>query len=109
MRGGEASDGDSASRIQTQFPKSDEELESTAVAFCKRYASDPPYCYPEVVAKECEFTAPPEQTDCVCVTPVATGFRQPLAVDLVGAGDKSNWLFILEQPGLMWIMEENEF
>ena len=89
--------------LVSKFPKSDEELESDAVAFCERYASDPPYCYPKVVAKEREFTAPPEQTDCVCVTPVATGLLQPLA--MVDPADKSDRLFILEQAGLVKVFD----
>ena len=89
--------------LVSKFPKSDEELERDAVTFCERYASDSPYCYPEVVAKEREFTAPPEQTDCVCVTPVVTGLRGPLAV--VDPADKSGRLFILDGqgPGLVKI------
>ena len=89
--------------LVSKFPKSDEELESDAVTFCERYASDPPYCYPEVAAKERELTAPPEHTDCVCVTPVATGLLQPLA--MVDPADKSDRLFIVEQVGLVKILD----
>ena len=89
--------------LVSKFPKSDEELESDAVTFCERYASVPPYCYPEVAAKEREFTAPPEQTDCVCVTPVVTGLREPLAV--VDPADKSDRLFSVGQVGLVEIFD----
>lgn len=86
----------------SKFPQSKEELESDAVAFCQRYASNPPYCYPIVAELENEMTPlPANQTGCVCAIPVASGLRQPLAV--TGAGDKSDRLFIMEQQGLVRI------
>ena len=87
----------------SKFPQSMEELERDAEAFCERYASDSPYCYPQVATMEREYTAPPEQTDCVCVIPIASGLRQPIAV--VGAGDKSDRLFI-QQPGVVRILDK---
>ena len=88
----------------SKFPQSKEELESDAEAFCEHYSSDLPHCYPQVATMEREYTAPPEQTDCVCAIPIASGLRQPLAV--VGAGDKSDRLFILEQPGVVRILDK---
>ena len=88
----------------SRFPQSKEELERDAEAFCERYASDSPHCYPQVAAMEREYTAPPEQTDCVCAIPIASGLRQPLAV--VGAGDNSDRLFIMEQPGVVRILDK---
>lgn len=88
--------------LVSKFPQSKEELEMDAVAFCRRYASDPPYCYPSVSEMESELT--PNQTDCVCAIPVASGLRRPVAV--TGAGDKSDRLFIVEQAGLVRIFDK---
>lgn len=87
--------------LVSKFPQSREELERDAVAFCHRYASDPPYCYPTVSEKERELTS--NRTDCVCAIPVASGLRRPVAV--MGAGDKSGRLFIVEQAGLVRIFD----
>ena len=77
-------------------------LENAAVAFCDRYSSDPPYCYPAV--KNLETQSPPEQTDCICLAPVASGLRQPLTI--IGAGDRSGRLFIIEMTGIVRILDE---
>ena len=92
--------------LVSKFPSSEEAMENDAATFCKRYASDPPYCYPEVEKLEDQFSSPPpaDQTDCVCLTPVASGLRQPLAI--VGAGDATDRLFIMEQTGIVRILEE---
>ena len=95
--------------LVSKHPRSREELEKDAEAFCQRYAPDPadsPYCYPQVAAIERENTAPPEEaSECVCAIPVASGLRQALAV--VGAGDGSDRLFIMEQPGLVRVLDKD--
>jgi glucose/arabinose dehydrogenase len=94
--------------LVSKFPNSNEVLERDAAAFCERYASDPPYCYPDVTSLEGQFVAapppPPEQTGCVCLVPVASGLRQPLTI--VGAGDGSDRLFVVEMTGTVRILEE---
>ena len=90
--------------LVSKFPNTNQELERDSVVFCTEYASESPYCYPDVVALELEYMEPLEQTDCVCAIPVLSGLRQPLAI--VGANDKSDRLFILEQPGVVRILDE---
>ena len=90
--------------LVSKFSQSKEELESDAEAFCEYYASDSPHCYPQVAAMEREYTAPSEQSDCVCVIHIASGLRQPIAI--VSAGDNSDRLFILEQPGVVRILDK---
>ena len=90
--------------LVSKFPQSMEELERDAEAFCEHYASDSPYCYPLVATMEREYTSPLEQTDCVCAIPIASGLRQPFAI--VGAGDNSDRLFIMEQTGVVRILDK---
>ena len=92
--------------LVAKFPESSEELNRDAVTFCERYSSDLPHCYPEVTAMEREFTDPPESTNFVCAVPIASGLRQALAA--VGAGDNSGRLFIMEQPGIVRILEQRK-
>ena len=88
--------------LVSKFPRTFAELERDAAAFCERYASDPPYCYPEVAAIESEFIAPPEKpAECVCAIPVVSGLNQSLA--MIDPDDRSNRLFIQEQGGLVKI------
>lgn len=90
--------------LVSKFPSTNEELEEDAAAFCEQYASDSPYCYPNVITFEREINAPSKQSDCVCAIPLASGLRQPLAI--VGANDKSGRMFIMEQPGVVRILDE---
>ena len=86
-------------------PETEEELERDAVAFCEKYASEAPYCYPQIMTLESQHTLPRPRapTDCVCAVPVATGLDQPRAI--ADPGDKSNRLFILEESGFVKILD----
>ena len=80
--------------LVSKFPSSEEALESDAATFCERYASDPPYCYPEVKKLEDQFSSPPpaDQTDCVCLTPAVTGRGIPVGVQF--PRDKTKRMFV---------------
>ena len=85
--------------LVTKYPSSRGQLQQDAEAFCERYASEPPYCYPEVTLLEQQFTSPPppppNETQCVCLVSVVSGLRQPIVT--VGTG---NSLIIGEQTGV---------
>ena len=91
--------------LVSRNPETEEELERDAVAFCVKYASEAPYCYPQIMALESQHTSPRPRapTDCVCAVPVATRLVQPQAI--ADPGDKSNRLFILEESGNVKILD----
>ncbi|CAI8033613.1 HHIP-like protein 1 [Geodia barretti] len=91
--------------LVSRNPETEEELERDAVAFCEKYASEAPYCYPQIMALESQHTSPRPRspTDCVCAVPVATRLVQPQAI--ADPGDKSNRLFILEESGNVKILD----
>ena len=94
--------------LVSKNPASETELEQDAKAFCDRYASESPYCYPEITALEEEHTSPPPErkvTDCVCAVPVATRLVQPQAI--ADPDDNTNRLFILEEPGIIKILDRD--
>ena len=93
--------------LVSKNPETEQELERDAAAFCDRYASESPYCYPQVTALELQHTSPPARqlNDCVCAVPVATELVQPQAI--ADPGDKSNRLFILEERGIVKIFNRN--
>ena len=91
--------------LVSRTPETEEELARDAVAFCEKYASEAPYCYPQIMALESQHTSPRPRapTDCVCAVPVATRLDQPRAI--ADPGDKSNRLFILEESGFVKILD----
>ena len=92
--------------LVSKFPSDRDTLQRDAERFCERYASESPHCYPEVTSLERQFTTPPpaEETDCVCLVPVVT--EMPQLLTIVGAGDKTDRLFIVEQIGVVWVLDE---
>ena len=90
-------------------PKTQEALQRDAVTFCNHYIpEDSSYCYPEVLdGPEIEgfSTEQVGELGCLCGDPVARGLRNPLAA--VHAGDGSGRLFIVEQIGVIHILDKD--
>ena len=90
-----------------KHPKSREQLESDARTFCDFHIpDDSPYCYPQVLDGpdlEGFSTEQVGELGCLCGQPVATGLRNPLAA--VHAGDGSGRLFIVEQIGVIHVLD----
>ena len=88
-------------------PQNREQLESDARTFCDFYIpKDSPYCYPQVLDGpdlEGFSTEQVGELGCLCGQPVATGLRNPLAA--VHAGDGSGRLFIVEQIGVIHVLD----
>ena len=90
-------------------PKTREALQRDAAVFCNHYIpQDSPYCYPEVLdGPEIDgfSTEQVGELGCLCGDPVASGLRNPLAA--VHAGDRSGRLFIVEQIGVIHILDKD--
>ena len=96
--------------LVTKRPKTQELLESDAVTFCDHYIpdDDSPYCYPEVLDGpniEGFSTEQVGELGCLCGEVVASGLRNPLTA--VHAGDGSGRLFIVEQVGVIHILDRD--
>ena len=93
--------------LVSEQPQDQEELEGDAKAFCDFYIpEDSPYCYPQVLDGpdlEGFSTEQVGELGCLCGQPVATGLRNPLAA--VHAGDGSGRLFIVEQIGVIHVLD----
>ena len=90
-------------------PESEEGLASEARAFCEHYIpADSPYCYPRVLdgpSLEGFSTEQVGKLGCICGQPVAGGLRNPLAA--VPVGDGSGRLFIVEQIGVVRVLDRD--
>ena len=88
-------------------PETQQQLEEDAETFCKAYIpEDSAYCYPEVLDGpdvEGFSTEQVGELGCLCGEPVARGLRNPLAA--VHAGDGSGRLFIVEQIGVIHVLD----
>ena len=88
-------------------PQDQEELERDARAFCNHYLpDDSAYCYPQVLDGpdvEGFSTEQVGELGCLCGQPVVSGLRNPLAA--VHAGDGSGRLFIVEQIGVVHVLD----
>ena len=88
-------------------PLDEEELANDARAFCEYYIpEDSAYCYPQVLNGPDIDGFSTEQVGelgCLCGQPVASGLRNPLAA--VHAGDGSGRLFIVEQIGVVRVLD----
>ena len=95
--------------LVSKYPASDAELERDAETFCDLYASDSPHCYPEITDLEREHVSPPtrKDSDCMCAVPVATGLVRPQAI--ADPDDKTNRLFILEEPGIIKVLDRDTY
>ena len=96
--------------LVSQEPQDEQELERDADAFCQFYIpdDDSPYCYPEVLDGpniEGFSTEQVGELGCLCGEVVASGLRNPLAA--VHAGDRSGRLFIVEQVGVIHILDRD--
>ena len=93
--------------LVSEQPQNEQELESDAETFCDFYiGEDSPYCYPQVLDGpniEGFSTEQVGELGCLCGEPVASGLRNPLAA--VHAGDGSGRLFIVEQIGVIHILD----
>ena len=93
--------------LVTKRPKTQEQLDIDAMTFCDHYIPiDSPYCYPQVLDGpniEGFSTEQVGELGCLCGEPVASGLRNPLAA--VHAGDGSGRLFIVEQIGVIHILD----
>ena len=93
--------------LVTKRPKTQEVLERDATVFCDHYIpEDSAYCYPQVLnGPDIEGFSSDQvgELGCVCGQPVASGLRNPLAA--VHAGDGSGRLFIVEQIGVIRILD----
>ena len=93
--------------LVTKRPRTREELENDAAAFCDHYVpEDSPYCYPEVLDGPDIDGFSTEQVGelgCLCGQPVVSGVRNPVAA--VHAGDGSGRLFIVEQIGVIHVLD----
>lgn len=93
--------------VSSPQPQDREELEGDARAFCDHYIpEDSAYCYPRVLnGPDIEGFSSDQvgELGCVCGQPVASGLRNPLAA--VHAGDGSGRLFIVEQIGVIRILD----
>ena len=95
-------------RLVKKHPKTQEQLENDARTLCDFYIpDDSPYCYPQVLDGpdlEGFSTEQVGELSCLCGQPVATGLRNPLAA--VHAGDGSGRLFIVEQIGVIHVLDK---
>ena len=95
--------------LVSKRPRNEEELARDARAFCEHYIpEDSPYCYPRVLDGpdiEGFSTEQVGELGCICGQPVATGLRNPLAA--VHAGDGSGRLFIVEQIGVVRVLDKD--
>ena len=93
--------------LVSKRPRDEEELASDARAFCEHYIpEDSAYCYPQVLNGPDIDGFSTEQVGelgCLCGQPVASGLRNPLAA--VHAGDGSGRLFIVEQIGVVRVLD----
>ena len=93
--------------LVSEQPQDLQELERDAETFCNRYIpEDSPYCYPRVLdGPEIDgfLTEQVGELGCLCGQPVASGLRNPVAA--VHAGDGSGRLFIVEQIGVIHILD----
>ena len=94
--------------LVTKRPKTQEVLERDARVFCDHYLPDPdsPYCYPQVLDGpdvEGFSTEQVGELGCLCGQRVVSGLRNPLAA--VHAGDGSGRLFIVEQIGVIHVLD----
>ena len=94
-------------RLVKKHPETQEELERDANTFCDHYIPiDSSYCYPEVLDGpdiDGFLTEQVGELGCLCGQPVASGLRNPVAA--VHAGDGSGRLFIVEQIGVIHILD----
>ena len=95
--------------LVSEQPESQQQLEEDAETFCKQVIpEDSSYCYPEVLdGPEIEgfSTEQVGELGCLCGDPVARGLRNPLAA--VHAGDGSGRLFIVEQIGVIHVLDKD--
>ena len=93
--------------LVAQQPQNEEELRRDAEAFCGFYVpEDSPYCYPEVLDGPDIDGFSTEQVGelgCLCGQSVLSGVRNPVAA--VHAGDGSGRLFIVEQIGVIHVLD----
>ena len=90
-----------------KYPDSREELQLDAESFCEQYASDSPYCYPDVTILEQQFVSPPsqlqEESKCVCLVPVVSGLHLPNAA--LFPEDRTRRMFIQQRSGELVIFD----
>ena len=95
--------------LVSEQPLSQLELEEDAETFCKNtIPEDSSYCYPEVLDGPDIQGFSTEQVgelSCLCGDPVVSGLRNPLAA--VHAGDGSGRLFIVEQIGVINVIDKD--